>query len=255
LTGLSYTVRTTGFLSLYSGLGITLLFSIPKAGIRFGSNSFFKGKLADEHGKLTMGKQFLAGVLAGCAEAVLAVTPMETIKVKLIQHNMGLVSGVRAIVKESGVAGLYQGLFATVLKQSSNQGLRFMFFNTYKDKVVALAAGGASEQRTFPLSFVTTADGSGLSTYGAFLGGLGAGCFSTLGNNPFDVVKTRMQSSDASQYKNTLDCAARIMTQEGPSAYYKGVVARMGRVVPGQGIIFACMNGIQGWVATTFFDN
>ena len=120
---------------------------------------------------------------------------------------------------------------------------------------MALTAGEHSEPLTFPLSFIATADGSGLSTYGAFLGGVGAGCFSTLGNNPFDVVKTRMQSSGAAQYKNTLDCAVRIMTQEGPSAYYKGVVARMGRVVPGQGIIFACMNGIQGWVATTFFDN
>ena len=32
ISGLSYTVRTTGFLSLYNGLGITLVGSIPKAG-------------------------------------------------------------------------------------------------------------------------------------------------------------------------------------------------------------------------------
>jgi solute carrier family 25 citrate transporter 1 len=43
------------------------------------------------------------------------------------------VEGVRMILNERGVMGLYQGLTATILKQSSNQGLRFMFYNTYKD--------------------------------------------------------------------------------------------------------------------------
>lgn len=60
---------------------------------------------------------------------------METIKTKLIQTNQPLLVGVKAILKESGVAGLYQGVVATVLKQGSNQGLRFMFFNKYKDLI------------------------------------------------------------------------------------------------------------------------
>ena len=36
--GLRYTVRTTGALSLFTGLTPTLLLSAPKAGIRFGTN-------------------------------------------------------------------------------------------------------------------------------------------------------------------------------------------------------------------------
>ena len=114
---------------------MTLLFSVPKAGIRFGANAWCKGLLANEknQGKLNMAEQFLAGMGAGTIEAVLAVTPMETIKTKLIEKNQGLVTGVRMILRDSGVAGLYQGLFATILKQASNQGLRFMFFNKYKD--------------------------------------------------------------------------------------------------------------------------
>lgn len=42
------------------------------------------------------------------------------------------------------------------------------------------------------------------------LGGMSAGCFSTLGNNPFDVVKTKMQGVDASRYKNTADCFVQV---------------------------------------------
>lgn len=123
--GLVYTVKTTGFLSLYRGLEVTLIGSIPKSGIRFGGNAWCKKMLADEKGKLTMGKQFLAGVGAGTIEAIAAVTPMETIKTKLIETNLGLVPGVRLILKESGFAGLYQGVFATILKQGSNQGKLF----------------------------------------------------------------------------------------------------------------------------------
>ena len=37
-------------------------------------------------------------------------------------------------------------------------------------------------------------------------GGFAGACL-VLGNTPLDVVKTRMQSLDASKYKNTWDCA------------------------------------------------
>ena len=53
--GLVYSVRAYGFFSLYDGLGVTLLFSVPKAGIRFGGNAYCKTLLADEKGKLNMG--------------------------------------------------------------------------------------------------------------------------------------------------------------------------------------------------------
>eukprot|EP01036_Dinobryon_divergens_P024915 gene24915-33408_t len=223
ISGLTYTVRTTGFLSLYRGLGITLVFSMPKAGIRFGGNAYFKQLLADERGKLTMAKQFMAGLGAGATEAVLAVTPMETIKTKLIQTNQPLVAGVSSILRESGFRGLYQGVMATVLKQSSNQGLRFMFFNKYKDLLTGTDGGGK------------------LSPLLSLIGGMMAGCFSTLGNNPFDVVKTQMQSSDAkARYSSTADCFVQIFKQEG--------LAGMGRVVPGQGVIFMSFESIQTFV-------
>jgi solute carrier family 25 citrate transporter 1 len=82
---------------------------------------------------------------------------------------------------------------------------------------------------------------------------MAAGCFSTLGNNPFDVVKTQMQGKNASQYKNTWDCFRKLVKEDGVSALYRGVVPRMGRVVPGQGIIFMSFETIQDWVEQSFF--
>ena len=55
-SGLAYTVRHTGFLSLYNGLAPVLIFSVPKAGIRFGANQYFRNLLADPvSGKVSMG--------------------------------------------------------------------------------------------------------------------------------------------------------------------------------------------------------
>jgi solute carrier family 25 citrate transporter 1 len=79
----------------------------------------------------------------------------------------------------------------------------------------------------------------------SLFGGMSAGCFSTLGNNPFDVVKTRMQGTKASRYSGTLDCFRQILRNEGPAALYAGVLPRLGRVVPGQGIIFMSFETIQ----------
>lgn len=236
LGGLRYTVQTTGFISLYRGLGVNILGSAPKAGIRFSVNSHIKKIMSDDGRKqLNMGQQFLGGMGAGAVEAVIAVTPMETIKTKLIQSNQSLIPGIRLILKESGIRGLYQGVVATIMKQGSNQGLRFMFFNTYKD-------------------FVTDYGKKKLHPMMALLGGMCAGCFSTLGNNPIDVVKTRMQGRGAGQYKSTLDCFRRIWVEEGIGGFYSGVFPRLARVIPGQGVIFMSFEAIQEFLAGHVFQ-
>jgi solute carrier family 25 citrate transporter 1 len=129
---------------------------------------------------------------------------------------------VSIILKESGPMGLYQGLFATILKQSSNQGLRFMFYNKYKDII--------TEDGKTPITPVK-----------ALIGGMMAGCFSTLGNNPFDVVKTQMQGTQAKYYTSTLDCFRKILAADGPRGFYRGCIPRMGRVVPGQVFLYVYM--------------
>jgi len=172
ISGLSYTVRTTGFFSLYRGLAPTLLGSVPKAGIRFGLNSVIKDALRDKDGNLTIAKNFVAGLGAGVSEALVIVAPVETVKTKCIQLNMSFLDGLRYILKNEGIGGVYQGAFATALKQGSNQGLRFMWFNEYKRIV--------SKDGEIPMTPIMS-----------LFGGMSAGCFSTLGNNPFDVIKVR----------------------------------------------------------------
>ncbi|CAJ1933543.1 unnamed protein product [Cylindrotheca closterium] len=233
VSGLVYTVRTNGFISLYRGLAPTLIGSVPKAGIRFGGVSFLRELQRDGNGNISVAANFSAGLGAGVAEALAVVAPVETVKTKCIELNMAFVPGLKHIVKTEGIGGIYQGAAATAMKQGSNQGLRFMFFNEYK----RIITNDGEKQITPILSF---------------LGGMCAGCFSTLGNNPFDVVKTRMQGTSSSQYTSTLDCFQQILRSEGVAALYAGVVPRLGRVVPGQGIIFMSFESIQGVLENNF---
>ena len=45
------------------------------------------------------------------------VTPVETVKTKLIHMNMDFIAGVKHIIAKEGLGGVYQGLGATIMKQ------------------------------------------------------------------------------------------------------------------------------------------
>lgn len=213
------TVKNNGFFGLYRGLSVLLYGSIPKSAVRFGAFETFKGQLIEPNGTLSTSGKLLAGLGAGVAEAILAVTPMETVKVKFINDQRsgnpkykGFFHGVGMIVKQEGFSGVYKGLTATIMKQGSNQAIRFYVMETLKE-----VYKGGDQSKPVPKMMV-----------GAF--GAVAGAASVFGNTPIDVVKTRMQGLEAAKYKNTVDCAVQIWKNEGPMAFYKGTVPRLSRV-------------------------
>lgn len=190
------TVQTSGVRGLYRGLSVLVYGSIPKSAVRFGSFEQFKQRLADDKGNLNTGTRLLAGLGAGISEAILAVTPMETVKVKFIADQRsanpqykGFAHGVKHIVAAEGLMGCYKGLTATMMKQGSNQAIRFYVMETLKDKY-----RGGDNTKAVPKLIV------------GLMGGFAGAC-SVLGNTPLDVVKTRMQGLESKKYKNTFDCA------------------------------------------------
>ena len=76
---------------------------------RFGAFEEFKKRSVDANGNLSAGNRLLCGLGAGIAEAIFAVTPMETVKVKFINDQRsanpqfkGFFHGVRTIIKNEG---------------------------------------------------------------------------------------------------------------------------------------------------------
>uniref|UniRef100_A0A9J8A905 Tricarboxylate transport protein, mitochondrial n=1 Tax=Cyprinus carpio carpio TaxID=630221 RepID=A0A9J8A905_CYPCA len=254
----SQTVRHHGVKGLYRGLSSLLYGSIPKSAVRFGVFEILSNQMKDEAGKLDSTRGLVCGLGAGVMEAVLVVCPMETIKVKFIHDQTsanpkyrGFFHGVREIIRtqgwsipfradhlshlsqigmnrlsqigtseRAGIRGTYQGLTATVLKQGSNQAIRFFIMTSLRNWY----KGDNPNKSINPI--IT----------GAF--GAIAGAASVFGNTPLDVIKTRMQGLEAHKYKSTMDCAMKIMQHEGPAAFYKGTVPRLGRVCLDVAIVF-----------------
>lgn len=225
-------VKQKGFGSLYRGLSTLVVGSTPKAAVRFASFNIFRNKLKDENGKLSTMNSMFCGLGAGIIEALVAVTPMETVKTQFIHDGnspnpkyKGLVHGCKVIFKEEGIRGFYKGTFPTVLKQGGNQAVRFTVFE--KLKVLF-----------FPKKKV-------LDTHENFICGGVAGGISVYATMPFDVVKTKMQGLKAKDYNGSLDCLIKVAKNDGILALWKGTTPRLGRVFFSSSIIFTTVEEVM----------
>eukprot|EP00004_Rigifila_ramosa_P024791 TRINITY_DN7276_c0_g1_i1.p1 TRINITY_DN7276_c0_g1~~TRINITY_DN7276_c0_g1_i1.p1 ORF type:complete len:320 (-),score=73.83 TRINITY_DN7276_c0_g1_i1:53-1012(-) len=225
-------VKEQGFFGLYRGLSTLLAGSVPKAAIRFGAFEQFRSLLVNEKGKMTPARDFLAGLGAGVSEAILIVTPMEMVKTRMIHDRnqakpqyRGMIHCITTIAKQEGVGALYKGLAPTILKQGSNQAVRFATYG----KVVSLISSNPSKPA--PLESASA--------------GAVAGALSVFANNPVDVIKTRMQGLDAGLYKSSIDCGMSILRKEGFMYFYKGVGPRLARVTGDVAIVMTLYNQLN----------
>lgn len=239
------TVKRSGVVGLYRGLTPIVLMSFPKAGVRFAGFTTYRKFWQDKDGNMSGWRNFACGLCAGATEAVLVVTPQETLKVKLMDADVGFVRGTANIIKKEGFGGIYKGLVPTIGKQASNQGIRFLAFTecvaTCCKCVVCLPTlltHGCVVYVRYKKRVLAYYGADNLTSFQSLIGGMTAGCCSVIGNNPIDTVKTRMQGFGANQYTGTMDCVLSTMRNEGIRGFYKGAIARMGRVVPGQGVLF-----------------
>jgi len=209
------TLAQKGPLGFYRGLSSMVYFATPKAAIRFSAFEAASGALKDSNGKPMFGgvTSFIAGLMAGTAEAICVTTPQETIKIKLIDDQFksetprfrGFFHGVKTIVAEEGFSGIYLGLAPTILKVATAQGTRFGVFNVLPP-----------EWRKTPL---------GSAACGAFAGGVSVLIFQGI-----DVIKSRMQGLAAAKYTSSFHCLRTVVAEEGFLALYKGVGPRLSRV-------------------------
>lgn len=224
------TTKANGVKGLYRGMPSLLFFAVPKNASRFWAYETAKGWIVPAGKNPTKLQSVQCGLIAGATEATLVVTPQETLKVKLIHDQLkppeqrnyrGFFHGVRTILNQEGFAGTYKGLTSTILKQSTNQAMRFLVYNSMRPWIASVKE-----------------DPDDLPWYKTMVCGGVAGAVSVFGNTPVDVVKTRMQGLESSKYKNTLDCAQQILRQEGFKGFYKGTTARLGRVVADVALVF-----------------
>lgn len=221
--------KQNGIRGLYAGAAPLIVGSSAKQAARWTAYTAVANKFKDENGKIGLGYNMLAGVCAGASEAILAVTPMETIKTRVADAQRtgsgayrGSLDATIKIIKSEGPLGIYRGVVPTILKQSTNQAVRFPVHGAF----MTVLCGDDKLLRANPAI-------SGLA-------GAGAGAVSVIVTMPQDTVKTRMQSNDAKKlYTGTVDCFTKILKNEGPAFFFAGTLPRLVRVSLDVGITFA----------------
>ncbi|KAI9596999.1 mitochondrial tricarboxylate transporter [Syncephalis fuscata] len=219
---LTTTIREHGVFSLYRGLSAMIIGTASKAAIRFVSFERFKAILVDEQGRLSGPRAMLAGMGAGICEAVLVVTPSETIKTKLIHDQnqpnpkyRGLIHGVTAIIRNEGPMGIYRGLGPVVARQGANQAVRFSVYSSVKQWVQSQQPANQS------IHWATT-----------FGIGMIAGTVTVYTTMPLDVVKTKMQGIGAKErYGNSVKCFISVFKEDGAFAFWRGATPRLSRLI------------------------
>jgi len=227
------TIRNEGFRALYRGILPPILAEAPKRALKFTANEQYKSMLGGS-GPLLWYTAATCGALAGMTEAVV-VTPFETVKVRLQSaENRALYSNsvdcLSKIAKTEGTLSLYNGFGATLWRNGAWNSVYFSVINQIK-------------------SLLPSPNSKSTEVLRNFVAGATAGTMATTANNPFDLVKSRIQNRVAGQpviYKYTLPSIAKVAQEEGLLALWKGWVPKVMRLGPGGGIMLVTFEFVSG---------
>ena len=213
---------------MYKGCSALIAGSVAKDGIRFLCFDTIKHQFADpETGTMTPLRNLLSGMTTGIVASITCITPTERVKTALIddarreKRFRSVWHAIKLIVQESGPTGLYRGFVGTTLKQASATSLRLGTYNTLKDY---------ETKRNISQGTATN-----------FANGAVAGTITTLGSQPFDVIKTRSQSAHGT---STVEAVKSILIDGGIRGFWKGTVMRLGRTVMAGGILFTTAESV-----------
>lgn len=229
-------VKQEGFSRLYRGITAPILMEAPKRATKFAANDkwgeFYKNLFGIN--TMTQPLSILTGATAGATESFVVV-PFELVKIRLQDKSSkytGMLDVVKTIVKAEGPLAMYNGLEATLWRHITwNAGYFGVIF-----KVRDIMPKAETSQGQIVNDLIS--------------GSIG-GTFGTVLNTPFDVVKSRIQSTSKvagviPKYNWTLPGVATVFKEEGFGALYKGFLPKVLRLGPGGGILLvvftACMD-------------
>ncbi|XP_069018892.1 mitochondrial glutamate carrier 1 [Embiotoca jacksoni] len=259
---LAKTVRSEGYFGCYRGAAVNLTLVTPEKAIKLAANDVFRQKLSKD-GYLPLWGEVLAGCGAGTCQVVVT-TPMEMLKIQL--QDAGRIAAQRPVPAPAQAAapGPAPSLVApppqaqsTPPPRASATGITVKLLKT-RGLAGLYRGAGATLMRDVPFSMIYFPLFANLNTLGrsdvqakapfwqSFVAGCSAGSVAAVAVTPLDVIKTRLQTLQKGEgedtYRGILDCTRRIMSREGPSAFLKGATCRALVIAPlfgiAQGVYF-----------------
>lgn len=240
-----------GVCTLYRGLGMTLLMSIPSNVVYFSGYEFLR-----DSSPLKQSYPVLNPLLCGSLSRIIAATtiaPLELIKTRIQAVPTGTNSTSSSIfrmviqrslqeLRKSGISSIYRGLSLTLMRDVPFSGI---YWSSYEYITHLLRSYSSLSDES---QFVNTDTALFLRS---FIGGSSAGIIAALFTNPFDVGKTRKQVSfEESNHLGTLGknnqqnesifkFITKIYKNEGLGALYVGITPRCMKIAPACAIMIS----------------
>ncbi|KDO21965.1 hypothetical protein SPRG_12831 [Saprolegnia parasitica CBS 223.65] len=183
------------------------------------------------------------GAIAGMA-ATMAVYPMEVVRTRLIisAPSRGICGSLRELYVREGLRGLYRGGLTGVVGAIPFEGLQFACYEFGR---------GYAVTHRWP-AWRWTSTKTELSPIDILVTGSLSGIVAQLAAYPFDTIKKRLQAQDlgsSRQYTGLLDCARRVVANEGVGALYRGSLPNLLRIGPYAAIMFASYEAAKSYLA------
>lgn len=132
------------------------------------------------------------------------------------------------IIRTEGISKLYRGIAAPILVEAPKRATKFAANEQYSKLYMSLTG---EKRMTQKLSIAT---------------GVSAGITEAFVVVSFELVKIRMQDkANAGKYLNTFDCIKKILKQEGPFAFFKGLESTIWRHAAWNGGYFGVIHGVK----------
>lgn len=218
-------IKNESILGLYKGFTFPLIGYSALATLLFGVQKNVMTLLQPTEQLPRLTNTFLAGTVAGFAEAIIA-TPIELVKIGMQMQNIG--QGLKApklnpvkymckIVHDKGVGTLLtKGLWTTIIRDGPGYGVFFVTFDT-----ICLSFLSPVERNDRSKNSILN-----LSPWKLLVSGGVAGVVGWCITYPFDVIKSRLQIdviAKEQKYRGLMDCMLKTYKLEGYRPFVAGL--------------------------------
>ena len=260
LDGLRKIARNEGLTTLWRGLSPTLLMSVPANVIYFAGYDWLRsspasplpGRVGDAYAPLIAGS-------AARIVAAIVVSPVEMFRTRMQASHPATatptgvfrdtLAGIRGMVKTDGYRSLWRGLSLTLWRDVPFSAFYWWGYEYGREQLHDIRERGRALSPTTRSRSRSEADLDHRTVLvDSFIAGAGAGAIAAFGTTPFDVGKTRQQTS---QHKSLTPGQVRpedramprflwhIFKTEGAAGLFKGWAARCLKVAPACAIMIS----------------
>ena len=221
-----------GVKALWKGNGTNVLRYFPTQALNFSFKDYFKRLFGKDKKRDGYWIWFAGNLASGGAAGSASLTfvySLDYARTRLSndlksakkggekQFN-GLIDVYKKTLASDGIAGLYRGFVISCVGIVIYRGLYFGVYDSIKPSLPADMRD--SMLANFLLGWGVTV-GAGLASY------------------PIDTIRRRMMmtSGEGEKFKGSIDCATKILAQEGMKSFFKGAAANILRGVAGAGVL------------------